>query len=224
MPLSLQVVASTSVSSPFWDIYAEDFEPNARAQLEWCWGLPLGSLDSHLSSFTDPAMEALLEDDSSLIAIHPSLVSALLVQFRRKRRQPPHIDGLYNGRKMFDYIVLDANKAATIPPRLISSSIPPHLTLGPTSTKLSKNMFTSSRGREKRIRALFELPNACQPWPGITVDHLHPYFTCIDYTFKQWLIATVPPDFLAGFDAQLPPSDAADGSPPRFLIPYEPAR
>ncbi|KAF7323421.1 hypothetical protein HMN09_00123000 [Mycena chlorophos] len=129
MPLSLDLV----ITIPLRARHDPQIYSLAPRKLEWAWGLPSGSLESHIQSFDDPLVESLLADDKSVLAICPDLSRAFT------RKQDPYlqedqlndIHELYGGQKTFQYVVLHADPACTdIPLYVVSSTIPPHLTVG----------------------------------------------------------------------------------------------
>ncbi|KAJ7063715.1 hypothetical protein C8F01DRAFT_1134066 [Mycena amicta] len=238
MPLSLELIVNATI--PFHKLRQENIHVKSQFRLEWAWGLPAGSLESYLNSFTDPAVEALLKDDKSVLAVHPSLLSALSRQKPDSRgaRKLNHIDELYNGQRSFDYVVLHADETPTISPWVISSPIPPHLTMGRSHMKLFLNDLDSYP--VEWLDALFKLPTTfsssdATPRPNaLTLMDLY-------YLYKDWICAFAPPSFIAGLphpelseeteesseseeSMYTDESAATYETPPRRLLPHEMAR
>ncbi|KAF7294553.1 hypothetical protein MIND_00991800 [Mycena indigotica] len=241
MPLPLKLILDDCIPL---HILEDNIHQICRARLEWSWGLPVGSLESYLSLFTDPVVEELLADDKSILIVEPDVAESTniaMMDRREELRQPCPIDEVYNGQQSFEYLVFEADKSSRVPPRLISSPIPPHLTIGRSVMKLFLNRIFPDEGAAL-LEALLKLPTSCKLWPESTIISTYSMLdTGLGYAFRMWMLAKVPPGFIAGLtDAQLP--DESDGSggvslashscysdetsrtPPRRLLPEELAR
>ncbi|KAF7294551.1 hypothetical protein MIND_00991600 [Mycena indigotica] len=180
----------------------------------------MGSLDMYLTSFSDPDLEALLEDDSSFLTFDSRFATRLLQHLpdRQARGQPTFIDNIYSDRdKPFKYIVWDANKATMELPRQIVSSIPPHITIGRSIRKLCQHRLSRSATRRRRLWDLFYmlyyLPHA-SPRPEINQvkpSRVNARLITLGCVFRQWLFAKVPSGFITGIpNAEL--SEESEGS------------
>ncbi|KAK7039380.1 hypothetical protein R3P38DRAFT_2899210 [Favolaschia claudopus] len=111
---------------------------NVRDRLEWTWGLGHDHLDDHLQQFSDP--QGLLTNETVLMIPNNKIIDALLCRDIGGKMgvRRPYIQKLYNDCDSFEYLMLSIDPANSIPPRLSTSQLPPHLALCTTFGKMMK--------------------------------------------------------------------------------------
>ncbi|KAF7323344.1 hypothetical protein HMN09_00115300 [Mycena chlorophos] len=214
MPLSLDLV----ITIPLRARHDPSMYSLAPRKLEWAWGLPCGSLESHIQSFDDPLVESLLADDKSVLAIRPDLSRAFT------RKQDPYlqedqlndIHELYGGQKTFQYVVLHADPACTdIPLYVVSSTIPPHLTLGRSSAKLHANHYVTPYEISEAAQSIAELPRTFSPSRDVPVP-LALSLSSMQYNYNVWIHSTPPPWFIDGLPK--PPAENKSTPPVKMFL------
>ncbi|KAJ7118996.1 hypothetical protein C8R44DRAFT_737841 [Mycena epipterygia] len=207
-----------------------------RCRLEWAWGLKYQSLDQHLCRFADPHLVDILGDDNSILIPHSDDLSkifsesALSCTFSR-----PHtmIQELYEGRKSFEYLVLPVDPSSEVAPRVLISSIPPHLTIGLSVDKILKRCgYTQAKYKAFRD-SLVQLVEASPP-AGATFKPNNSTFIALRYVHESWASCYVPPRFLGlddsdedlesddlGSSTMECPWEANYNEPCRRLLPHE---
>ncbi|KAJ7218975.1 hypothetical protein B0H12DRAFT_326769 [Mycena haematopus] len=108
-----------------------------------------------------------------------------------------HIHKLYNGRKTFEYLVLSTDAPGAMPPRILTSEIPPHLALCTTFGKMLKAWGLLPRKDwdakqvsvvERAKAVLHDGRPALGMWQLTLMDQVH----------RKWTWAVyVPPSFLS---------------------------
>ncbi|KAJ7778779.1 hypothetical protein DFH07DRAFT_795985 [Mycena maculata] len=195
LSLSMAVPADTIIDAAS-RAYKVERPEDVRHRLEWAWGLEYGTLDQHLADFVDPHLVAILMDEM-FILIPPSellreifLATSGLPTSSSKPRII--IQDLYQGRKSFEYLVLPISPTSEASPRVLFSSIPPHLTICSSASKILKHWeYNFDAGRDSFINLL-----KTSPPPGTTFLPDVGTFINIQYVHDSWSSCYVPPRFL----------------------------
>ncbi|KAF7340832.1 hypothetical protein MSAN_02112600 [Mycena sanguinolenta] len=164
-----------------------DTPVQVRNRLEWTWGLGYDHLDEHLQEFDDP--QSLLTDETVLVFPHNDILQQLF-----SRNMTGKL-GLYNGHKSFEYLVLPTDAASPLPPRIVTSELPPHLALCTTFGKMLK-AWGKLPGWDANLVSVVErakaVPHTSRPplemWQLTQMDNINRKWTWGDY---------VPPSFMS---------------------------
>ncbi|KAJ7272807.1 hypothetical protein C8J57DRAFT_259619 [Mycena rebaudengoi] len=163
-----------------------------RARVEWSWGLASGGLEEHLSTFEDPVFAQILMDQSLDVLPQREVIQ----QIRRGYLKTgpftrTHIQCVYQGRKSFDYIILPVDPSTPVPPRMLSSELPPHLAVCTTCSNLTRR-WARLTGYEFKpvVQSIMKLAKACADPSSI------PDFEIMDLVFTIWYCASPPRSFL----------------------------
>ncbi|KAJ7436190.1 hypothetical protein B0H11DRAFT_2295013 [Mycena galericulata] len=207
-----------------------------RDRLEWAWGLEHGTLDEHLANFSDPYLVDILMDDSLILLPHSDQAEDLFsaaadtpFSFSKPRIT---MQELYKGRQTFEYIVLPVDPSSDVPPRVLLSPVPPHLTISSSVDKIFRR-WGHTRDRFNVVRNAWveciknNYPAGATSTPSIYI------FVNIRYVHESWAITHVPLRFL-GLDGS--EDEESDGDsygtmymevetladePQRRLLPHE---
>ncbi|KAJ7042006.1 hypothetical protein C8F04DRAFT_114070 [Mycena alexandri] len=205
-----------------------------RHRLEWSWGLEYGGLDGHLGAFFDPHFASVLMDDNLILLAHSDVVEKLhfaasIAPCRFVKSHDP-----YNGSQSFEYLVLPVDLSSQTPPRLLISSVPPHLTISSSLDKLFKFWgYTSSAYKELGSSIIKLVQNS--PPTGATFVPDKYTFVFLRYIHESWATCHVPSRFLGGEGCDEEESDDESSSmewevvtvaldeeePQRRLLPHE---
>ncbi|KAJ7700807.1 hypothetical protein B0H17DRAFT_212223 [Mycena rosella] len=177
-----------------------------RDQLEWSWGLEYGTLDEHLQlqlhKFCDPELADLLMDVNFILVPHSDVVwkiyliaSEMPRSRSRTSAEVPYVaQDLYQYESAtFEYLVLSMNPSSKIAPRVLLSSIPPHLTIS-----LSVDKIFRRGGYQARFLAIYKSCvqlTTTSPPPGATFTPTVRTFRDLQYIHERWAICCVPAPF-----------------------------
>ncbi|KAJ7230470.1 hypothetical protein GGX14DRAFT_583398 [Mycena pura] len=204
MPLPLDLIVNAAV--PPHKQGTPGIFKETQTRLEWAWGLEYGTLEDHLYSYSDPALEAVLKDDKYVLAFHPNVTSRMFAHSDTKWDiKRPFVQELYHGAASFDYVVLHVNPAAAIPPWVLVSAVPPHLTVCTSAAKLQKHGWNVAPTTKRRhLEALFYLPITFTPSDAIPIPKPFALFQ-LEYVYSAWKRTFVPPNFCAGLPVPVAP-------------------
>ncbi|KAJ7152261.1 hypothetical protein C8R43DRAFT_1003926 [Mycena crocata] len=211
-----------------------------RYKLEWVWGLPYETLDEHTNCFNDRHLAQILADETLILVPDPeslrkifSLASCLPMSVTDNRET---IQDVYQGATSFDYLVLPVDPSSAIRPRILTSQVPPHLTICPSADKISR-LWGPTYAEFIAIRdSLVKLVNDSPPiGASFILDDLA--FSRLEYIHESWGTCYVPPSFRGlddpPFKSRMLPSEPesstmeweirtlADEEPHRRLLPHE---
>ncbi|KAJ7778778.1 hypothetical protein DFH07DRAFT_539809 [Mycena maculata] len=166
-------------------------------RLEWVWGLEYGVLEEYLSKFSDPQLVNILMDDDLILLAHPDLIRKIFLAKITGTSSKPRImiQELYQGCQTFEYLVLPVNPASGVPPRLLSSSIPPHLTICSSVGKILKRWGYGYTDYDTLRDSFINLVKTSPPAGStfiLNVDN----FINLRYLHKAWSICPVSSRFL----------------------------
>ncbi|KAF7340833.1 hypothetical protein MSAN_02112700 [Mycena sanguinolenta] len=193
--MSVHSAAIIELATP---ITSCDSPARVRNRLEWTWGLGRDHLDGHLREFYDP--QSLLTDETVLVFPHNDIIRQLSSRDNTSMTgvRRPYIQKLYHGCKSFEYVVLPTDPISAIPPRFLTSDLPPHLILCTTYGKMQKAWGKLpgdvwNANLVSIIDRAKEMPNtngrpALGMWHLTQMDNIHSKWTWADY---------VPPSFLS---------------------------
>ncbi|KAJ7272784.1 hypothetical protein C8J57DRAFT_1506380 [Mycena rebaudengoi] len=193
-PLAKGIVAFTV---PDYRQKISGIQPKTRAGLEWAWGLGYGGLEEYLGTFDDPVFMQILVDEKSVIIPPDDSVKQI---WKRKSmlkagQVRPRIQDVYEGCDSFEYIVLDIDPSAPVPPRILFSQVPPHLVICTTYGKLSVRWGDLRvRNFNATLDSLLQLAQTCIPTKPM------PDISRIRLIYHAWSNEYIPPRFL-GLDA-----------------------
>ncbi|KAJ7042005.1 hypothetical protein C8F04DRAFT_1078005, partial [Mycena alexandri] len=139
-----------------------------HCRLEWTWGLEYGALTDHLEGFnSDRQMADILANDD-LIAVY--------------------------GRSSFEYLVLPVDPSSGILPRLLVSSVPPHVTVAPSVDHLLKRWGYERDLFDAACESIMQNV-AANPPAGATFQPNSHTFAIIQYLHERWATRCVPSRF-----------------------------
>ncbi|KAJ7184538.1 hypothetical protein C8R46DRAFT_462534 [Mycena filopes] len=106
-----------------------------HSMLEWTWGLDYGSLASYVEPFnSDRQLANILTDKSLIVVAEPGIVKTMSLQLSESpsyHKPRTMLQNVY-GSTSFNYLVLPVDPSSGILPRVVVSSVPPHVTLAPS--------------------------------------------------------------------------------------------
>ncbi|KAJ7778777.1 hypothetical protein DFH07DRAFT_1056164 [Mycena maculata] len=205
-------------------------------RLEWVWGLEYGVLEEYLSKFFDPQLVNILIDDDLIPLAHPDLIKKIFLAKITGTSSKPRImiQELYQGCQSFEYLVLPVDPASGVPPRVLSSSVPPHLTICSSVGKILKR-WGYSRAEFDAVRdSLIELVQASPPAGSTFIPNVDAFIN-MQYLHETWSTCSVSSRFLGLEDSdgeEESDEDTAsstmeweietlDDEPQRRLLPHE---
>ncbi|KAJ7778776.1 hypothetical protein DFH07DRAFT_795971 [Mycena maculata] len=205
-------------------------------RLEWVWGLEYGMLEGYLSKFFDPQLVNILIDDDLILLAHPDLIRKIFLAKITGTSAKPRImiQELYQGCQSFEYLVLPVDPASGVPPRVLSSSVPPHLTICSSVGKILKRWgyghtdFATLRG------SFIDLVKMSPPAGSTFIPNVDNFIN-LRYLHEAWSTCPVSSRFLGLEDSdeeEENDGDAAsstmeweietlDDEPQRRLLPHE---
>ncbi|KAJ6456597.1 hypothetical protein C8R47DRAFT_1165116 [Mycena vitilis] len=185
-------------------------QDEVRARLEWNWGLGHHHLDEHLQGFVDS--QNILMDRSLLVFPRNDVIYEIwrgygLPELGVRR---PHIQTLYKDRNSFEYLVVPIDSASTLPARLVSLDVPPHLVLCTTSGKMARAWGALPVKTANALRlSVTERSKAADHGdrPPLTMAQLEQ----IKVTHRTWSLSDYVPK---SFDSESSDQTMVDLSPP----------
>ncbi|KAJ6630271.1 hypothetical protein B0H10DRAFT_2427931 [Mycena sp. CBHHK59/15] len=162
------------------------------------WALEYGT---HTS---DPMR--VLADDSLLLVPHPDIVRKAWDRVLMADPEVPNelTENMYNGSRTFHYVILPLDPSSPIPPRILTSKIPPHLAIASTSRKFLQHW--EHRTGYEFDAAWHSLAVLCQTFDSVDLTAMPTLrtFQNIIYMHETWTDgAYVPPSFL-GLEEESP--------------------
>ncbi|KAJ6510838.1 hypothetical protein C8R45DRAFT_1161931 [Mycena sanguinolenta] len=194
MSISSAAIIDLATANNLCDIPAQ-----VRSRLEWTWGLELGHLDEHLLDFEDH--ERILTNEADLVFPRNEIIRQLASRDNTATMgvRRVYIQKVYDECNMFEYLVVPTTADSPMPPRIITSGVPPHLVLCTTHCKMLKAWGNLPRklwdaNRASVVERAKAVPHsnarpALGMWQLTRMDHIHSKWTWTDY---------VPPSFLSG--------------------------
>ncbi|KAJ7491086.1 hypothetical protein FB451DRAFT_1552620 [Mycena latifolia] len=170
-----------------------------RSQLEWSWGLGYETLDAHVNQFSDSHLEDIVMDDTLILLAHPDIVHKFCVLISslpfNSRGSRQIVQELYGDSKSFEYLVLPVDPSSKTTPRLLISSVPPHLTISTSADKLLKRWGYSRSDFMAAGASLIALVETSPP-TGATFSLNRNIFVDLKYIHERWASCYVSPTFL----------------------------
>ncbi|KAJ7778771.1 hypothetical protein DFH07DRAFT_795953 [Mycena maculata] len=199
-------------------------------RLEWVWGLEYGVLEEYLSKFFDPQLVNILIDDDLILLAHPDLIRKTLLAGNPHSSSKPRTVI----QDSFEYMVLPVDPTSRAPARVLSSSIPPHLTICSSVGKILKRWGYSQVEFDAVRDSFIELVKTSPP-AGSTFIPNDGAFINLQYLHETWSTCSVSSRFLGLEDSdEKEESDEdtasstmeweierSDDEPQRRLLPHE---
>ncbi|KAJ6606151.1 hypothetical protein DFH09DRAFT_1353362 [Mycena vulgaris] len=164
-----------------------------RYMLEWSWGLEYGTLDEHVNKFSDPHLADIMMDDNLILVAHSALVRKIYLLASnlplRATGLRTMVQDIYEDCKSFEYLVLPVDASSGITPRLLISSVPPHLTIPTSVDKLLKRWVDFDAAGDSLITLV-------ETSPPTGATFIPDSFMRLRYTHEAWATCYVSSRFL----------------------------
>ncbi|KAJ6530316.1 hypothetical protein B0H19DRAFT_1384774 [Mycena capillaripes] len=195
--MAISATSIITLATPNTQRNIPGIQDQVRVRLEWSWGLGYNHLDEHLREFVDP--EELLMNEVLLVFPHNDIIRDVWHHYGTAELgvRRPHIQRMYKGCKSFEYLVVPIVSASSLPVRLLTLELPPHLAICTTSGKMTKSWGALPAKDATALRvSVIERSAAIKhnDRPPLTMWQLdimkltHRTWSCSDY---------VPPNFLS---------------------------
>ncbi|KAJ7778780.1 hypothetical protein DFH07DRAFT_795991 [Mycena maculata] len=166
-------------------------------RLQWVWGLEYGMLEGYLSKFFDPQLVNILMDDNLILLANPDLIRTILLVGNTRISSKPRtmIQDLYQSCQSFEYLVLPVDTASEVPPRVLSSSIPPHLTICSSVGKILKRLGYSQAEFDAVRDSFIKLVKTSPPAGSTFIPNVDAFIN-MQYLHETWSTCPVSLRFL----------------------------
>ncbi|KAJ7494370.1 hypothetical protein B0H11DRAFT_934111 [Mycena galericulata] len=194
IPYKTIIEAASRAYSPNSPIMREKI----HHRLEWLWGLGYGMLEGHLHNFFDPELVEILLNENLVLFAQPELVREIFLLTSnipsRSSKRRRMVQDLYEGRDSFEYLVLPVDPSSETTPRVLISSVPPHLTICSSVGKLIKRWGYGVDRFHAVGNLLITLVKTSAA--GATLVPTRHTFIYLRYIHESWATCYVPPGFL----------------------------
>ncbi|KAJ7118994.1 hypothetical protein C8R44DRAFT_187425 [Mycena epipterygia] len=170
---------------------------DVRDRLEWAWGLQRHSFDEHLAKFPDPNLGKIISNDALFLLADPNIIRSLFLASSSSAagKLQRVVQELCQDNKSFEYMVLPVDPSSGVAPRLLSSLVPPHLTISISVDKIFKR-WGYTHGAFDMARDSFLTLVETSPPDGVTFTPTLHTFINLRFIHERWSIVDVPPHFL----------------------------
>ncbi|KAJ7184537.1 hypothetical protein C8R46DRAFT_1208727 [Mycena filopes] len=226
----------TDAASRAWNFAEQPSPKEFHSMLEWTWGLEYGSLATYLEPFnSDRQLADILADKTLIVVAKHQIVASVNLHLTRSPsyyKPRTHIQDVYDNAS-FEYLVLPVDPSSGILPRLLVSSVPPHVTVAPSVDHLLvywRERLGFATGCQSIIQHV-----AANPVAGAAFIPTYETFRMMKSLHERWATRAVPSRFLGLEDSDEEGTEegsstmewevgtlaSEDEEPQRRLLPHE---